>query len=109
MGTMSLNKLAKEIHADNKKKGFYDKIPTPLECHMLIVSEISEATEEVRRGAQEFYRDINGKPQGESVELADALIRILDYMAFKQYDIDAIVDEKLDYNRTRPYKHGKKL
>jgi hypothetical protein len=107
----SLNDLASDIHIENCQKGFYDEERQPLEFHMLIVSEIAEATEEVRRGAPDKWNrdDPNGKPEGEAVEMADALIRILDYMAYRGWDIDAIVEEKLAYNRTRPYKHGKKL
>ena len=35
------------------------------------------------------------------VELADALIRILDFAGMKGYDLGGAVREKLDYNRTR--------
>lgn len=47
------------------------------------------------------------KPEGVAVELADALIRILDIMHSLDVDIDAIVAEKMAYNATRPVKHGK--
>lgn len=106
---MSLNKLAKLIHSDNVKKGFYDAPLKPLEIHMLICSEVAEASESVRDQLPAFYTDISGKPQGELTELADALIRILDYAAYKKWDMDTAVTEKLAYNRTRPYKHGKAL
>lgn len=106
---MSLNKLAKEIHKDNIKKGFYDIPISDIEACMLIVSEISEAVEEICDGALDYYHNIDGKPEGRDAELADALIRILDRMAYLEIDIDDVVKDKLAYNRTRPYKHGKKL
>ena len=40
------------------------------------------------------------RPMAE-VELADALIRILDFAGMKGYDLGGAVREKLDYNRTR--------
>jgi hypothetical protein len=109
-----LNELSEKIHAGNKEKGFYDGAPrSALEYHMLIVSEIAEATEEVRKGgnsAEIYYDDSNPtKPEGEPVEIVDALIRILDYAAYKRWDIDFILKEKLAYNSTRSYRHGGKV
>ncbi len=105
---MTLNDLAKQVHDDNKAKGFYDDVVrTPLEYHMLIVTELAEASEAVRKGKPEHYIEGN-KPEGESVEIADALIRILDYAGFKGWDLDFIVEQKLNYNKTRSYKHGGK-
>ena len=105
-----LNTLATEIHQNNKDKGFYDGPErSALEYHMLMVSELAEASEEVRKGAPDLYVDVaTSKPEGESVEIADTLIRILDYAAFKGWDLDAIVEQKLDYNKTRSYRHGGK-
>ncbi|GHU66537.1 hypothetical protein FACS1894184_04760 [Clostridia bacterium] len=49
------------------------------------------------------------KPEGVAVELADAIIRILDYCAYVGIDIDSVVREKMEYNKSRPYRHGGKL
>lgn len=105
---MKLNELAAQIHRDNRNKGFYDGVTrTPLEYHMLMVTELAEASEAVRKGHPDHYLD-EGKPEGEAVEIADTLIRILDYAAFKKWDLDAIVEEKLNFNKTRSYRHGGK-
>lgn len=48
------------------------------------------------------------KPEGVAVEMADCLIRILDYLASEKIDIDFVVAEKMDFNRTRPMMHGGK-
>lgn len=104
---MSLNSMAAEVHQNNKDKGFYDVVRTPLEYHMLIVTELAEASEAVRKHKPDHYLD-GEKPEGEAVEIADALIRILDYAGFKGWDLDFIVKQKLDYNKTRSYKHGGK-
>jgi len=35
------------------------------------------------------------------VELADAIIRILDLAGYLKLDIQGVIDEKLEYNKTR--------
>jgi hypothetical protein len=81
--------------------------PTPLEAHALIHTEIAEATEEVRNSKPHFYVE-NGKPEGEAIELADALIRICEIATNNGWDMDALVSKKMDYNETRGHKHGGK-
>ena len=49
------------------------------------------------------------KPEGIAVELADCIIRILDYCAHAEIDIDEILRTKHEYNKTRPYRHGGKI
>ena len=48
------------------------------------------------------------KPEGIAVELADCIIRILDYCGKEDIDVESILKLKHDYNKTRPYKHGGK-
>lgn len=45
-------------------------------------------------------------PEGVAAELTDVLIRLLDLC--DQFDIDLAVayEDKMLYNRTRPYRHG---
>jgi len=80
---------------------------------MLIVSECSEALEEMRLGHSvnmTYYGSDaqgNSKPEGVPSELADIIIRTLDAAAFWGVDIAAAVAEKMEYNDRRPPKHGK--
>jgi NTP pyrophosphatase (non-canonical NTP hydrolase) len=88
---------------------------------MLIVSEVAEAQDELRKGHaadltyypnREF--DDRGtlklnKPEGVPSELADVVIRVLDFCYTEGIDLEAIIEEKLAYNATREYKHGKKF
>ena len=104
---MTLNELRDNAHKTAKEHGWHDEKIHPLAAHALIHSEISEATEEVRAGV-DFYIGIEGKPEGEAVELADAVIRIADYFGLKGWDLDQIVKVKMEYNKTRPYRHGGK-
>ena len=53
------------------------------------------------------YTGVKAKPEGVAVELADALIRILDTMHSLGVDIDAVVADKMAYNASRPFKHNK--
>lgn len=119
---MKLNELVKEAHLKARKKGWWENPKSPLECHMLIVSEISEATEEVRKNNPPIYQesdigkielsdeiwDADKKPEGELIELADAVIRIADYCGFKGWDLEKAIKVKMDFNEKRSYRHGNK-
>lgn len=124
---MTLNELAKEIHENAVAHGFWDEDRPLSEVLMLIVSELAEALEEARAGdkmngrisCMHYYSgegyvssaptNCCKKPEGIVVEVADALIRILDWFGHEGIDIEGIVREKHEYNKTRPYKHGKKF
>ena len=123
-----MNELAREIHENAIAHGWWDgqerKLP---EILMLTVSELAEALEEYRDGAPLFYCDAydenicgncmsqrgacvqgNRKPEGIAVELADAIIRILDYCGKAEINIESVIRLKHEYNKTRPYRHGGK-
>lgn len=73
---------------------------------MLIVSELAEGLEAIRD--KNFSTDPKSGGLGE--ELADARIRLEDlfYHVFGRESIVAVAP-KMDYNETRPYKHGRSL
>ena len=90
-------------------KGWWEGAPrSPLEIHALIHSEVSEATECVRIHEQHFHQGPNGKPEGEAVELVDAVIRIMDYFGRKKWNLAGILLAKMAYNAKRPHRHGGK-
>ncbi len=68
------------------------------EMLMLIVSEISEAMEGVRKNLQDDHLPHR---KMEEVELADALIRIFDYGGAYGLDLQCAFDEKMKYNASR--------
>ena len=65
---------------------------------VLIHSEISEAMEAARKNLKD---DKLPHRSGVEVELADAVIRILDLAGALQLDLAGAVQEKLAYNSTR--------
>ena len=73
---------------------------------MLVVTELSEAIEALRQG--DPPDDKVPEYRGFAVELADAVIRILDIA--EQFDLPVIdaIFAKADFNDNRTYKHGGK-
>ena len=64
----------------------------------LIHSEISEAMEGERKDLMDDH--LPHRKMAE-VELADAIIRILDYGGAFGYDIEGAINEKMEYNKYR--------
>lgn len=110
----NLRDLQKECYRIAKDHGFHDKDMEKsfVESCMLVVTEIAEAVEAYRDGEapnQIIYRaDKPLKPDGPGIELADALIRILDICEQFAIDIESYVIEKMKYNETRSLRHGGK-
>jgi len=103
-----LNKLADEIYENAIVHGWWEEKRTFPEIVALCHSELSEALEEYRAGRGMYYT-ADGKTEGIAVEMADCIIRILDWAAHEGVDMDAIVREKHEYNKARTYRHGGKL
>ena len=49
------------------------------------------------------------KPEGIPSELADIVIRVADLCGYYGIDLEAAITEKMEYNKSRPYKHGNKV
>lgn len=104
---MSLNELAKEAHQIAVEHGFWDPEPSFGDLVALMHSELSEALEEYRAGNRirpgeptpMVYYSGRGyvatdttecckKPEGIAVELADCIIRILDWAGHEGTNVD---------------------
>ncbi len=68
------------------------------EMLMLIVSEVAEAMEGVRKDLKDDHLPLRSM---EEVELADTIIRIMDYAGRWGLDIGGAIIEKLEYNKNR--------
>lgn len=105
----SIPTLQAECWKTAEDHGFHDDRPLGIAL-MLIVSELAEALEDQRAGHapdETWYE--NGKPCGIPSELADAVIRIFDTAEDYKVNLEDIILEKMAYNKTRPYKHGKTM
>lgn len=110
---LMLNDFAKEVHQNAVDHGWWEGHRSFGDIVALSHSELSEALEEHRegRGAREIYYNESkpDKPEGISIELADCIIRILDYCGREGVDIEHAIKLKHEYNKSRPYKHGGKV
>lgn len=97
------NSLKHGFHGEGCEKAFGDIIA-------LMHSELTEAYEEYRakHDFDEIYYEPNGKPDGVPAELADVVIRIMDFCESQHIDLEKAILEKMAYNESRPFKHGGK-
>ena len=105
-----------EIHENAVLHGWWDGVSTSEEKHklipeklLLIITEVAEATEDYRNGNMDTFLGAGGKPEGFWVEVADAVIRILDLAGAMGVDLEHIIEVKHEYNKTRPRRHGGKI
>ena len=126
-----INDLIKKAHENAINKGWHGEKRTFGELIALCHSELSEALEEYRNGNSEIdiyskckseeikkvgqggcgvckYCALN-KPEGIPIELADVVIRIFDICGLYGIDLEKAINLKMEYNETRPQKHGGKI
>ena len=107
----TLNEIAEEVHALAKRNGFHPesediRVFMANQCNN-ITGEVSELWESWRKGTQWQPCDKACQLNQTEEELADIIIRALDLSRRLGIDIQRAVEEKHNYNKTRPYKHGK--
>jgi NTP pyrophosphatase (non-canonical NTP hydrolase) len=106
---LSLDGMAKELHTVAVEKGFWpDKVDDIFITKqlMMIVSEAVEVMEAIRKdkGKQEV-----------ADEMADIIIRTLDlYQGLKDHgyvdgELQVALNNKTDFNKSRPERHGVKF
>lgn len=119
-----IKELQKEIHKNAVSKGFYDHPHNFGNDLMLVVSELGECIEahrnnewcdikafnEVLISEQYDYATCFEKYVKDTIndEIADAVIRLMDMCEFYGIDLQKHIELKMQYNKTREKKHGKK-
>lgn len=148
MSEKAIRQVMREVHSNARSHGWWGPYEVTEEGHqvgplsadevlskiMLVVSELSEAVEFVRRpdfdpkglyyqvllapngmlSREDFLRDQGREPglkdkiEGFGVEMADAVIRIFDLAEAMNVDLSELIELKHQYNKTREMKHGGK-
>lgn len=121
----------KEIHSLAKKKGWWSEPRSDGDVIALIMSELGETVEAFRNDESldkdgltfksqecdidcQLYVHEKGEhedevePEGPSIELVDAVIRIFDYFGYRKWDFEKVLEMKHAYNKKRDWRHGKK-
>lgn len=101
----AFNAMQTEVHRTAIGKGWWDRPREAGTVLMNIVGELSEAFDALA------HRNPPDKHLPEyravEVELADTIIRIMDFAEANGWNIAAALVAKAEYNKGRGYRHGK--
>jgi NTP pyrophosphatase (non-canonical NTP hydrolase) len=101
----AFNNLQDVIHGTAVAKGFWDKPRNDGEAVMLMVTELAEAVEAMRHGNPPD--DKIPQFSGVEAELADCIIRAMDFAAGRKLRLAEAIVAKMEFNATRERLHGK--
>lgn len=121
------------VHALAKEKGWHDGETSLTERIALVHCELSEAVECIRNDEPGIWQTgtvksplleedaivkvfpisdkwrEHVKPEGVLVELADAVIRVMDICESQGWDLEEAIRLKHHFNKSRPYRHNGKI
>ena len=112
---MQIDILSKRAHEIAQSKGFWDIVEHPAVYIALMHTELSECIEAIRNADDPRKKD--DWPRAEKInsnkynhieeELADTMIRILDFAGYYGLNLGGAILDKMEYNEGRTVKHGK--
>lgn len=107
---MDITDIQAIAHNTAKEKGWEEKKRTFGDLIALCHSELSEALEDFRNGHEPNETYFEGeKPCGIPTELADVIIRVANIAGTYDINLHEAIKLKMEYNKTRSFRHGGKL
>lgn len=104
MMALNINEVVSVCFNNAKAAGWHKEVPPEVEGYlkstqlMLMVSELGECLEGVRKGKMDDHIPTR---KAEEMELADLIIRACDYAGRWKLDLGGAVVAKLEYNKSR--------
>lgn len=106
----AFTEMQQAVHENAKDKGWHDEKRTDGDFLALIHSEVSEALEAVRDGNPPSSKAVGpfGPCSVLEEELADVVIRVMDYAEARGLKLAQAIEDKHAFNKNRPHRHGGK-
>lgn len=100
-------KIQSQVLRNNKKNGWHEAERSDGTFIALMHSELSEALEWMRHDTppSDHIPNFNGVEE----ELADLVIRVMDYAELRKYNVAEAIIAKIAFNKTRGIRHGGKV